>query len=123
MKVKKWKFRFFGWFFYVSNTPFRIKYRQDRDGKQRDFYYKHKKPFLDKHNWTCEICGKKEEHLNIHHILRWANFPELRTDERNFMCLCNDCHNAIHDNPFLECKMIRKKAKELGYNVKDLYKQ
>ena len=43
----------------------------------------------------CEICGSKE-HLEAHHIIKWADYPQGRIDIKNGMCLCHECHTEEH---------------------------
>lgn len=45
----------------------------------------------------CEKCGAKE-HLEAHHIIKWADYPKGRIDINNGMCLCHDCHTEQHRN-------------------------
>ena len=44
----------------------------------------------------CEICCSKEN-LVAHHIVPWECSIKGRTDIKNGMCLCKDCHKMIHD--------------------------
>lgn len=38
-------------------------------------------------SFKCKICNTKEK-LQAHHILRWADYPELRYDINNGITLC-----------------------------------
>ena len=42
-------------------------------------------------NFCCKICRSKKD-LQVHHILRWADFPELRYDINNGIALCRIHH-------------------------------
>jgi HNH endonuclease len=53
--------------------------------------YKWSKAVLEKFNYTCEICGSKEN-LEAHHILPVKTNQELVEDVNNGACLCHDCH-------------------------------
>ena len=44
---------------------------------------------------ACELCASTE-HLEAHHIIKWADFPHGRIDMNNGMCLCHDCHTEEH---------------------------
>ena len=43
----------------------------------------------------CEKCGSTEA-LQAHHILPYSKYPELRSDIKNLMILCCDCHSEKH---------------------------
>lgn len=44
---------------------------------------------------TCGKCGSTEN-LQAHHILPWSDFPEVRTEVSNGICLCGSCHSKEH---------------------------
>jgi len=52
-------------------------------------------------NWTCQKCGAKSGngktiYLHPHHILNFAEYPELRFDVNNGITLCRKCHKEFH---------------------------
>lgn len=104
---------------------FRLKNSQARDN-ERHLYdvVPLKERLWRKQGHKCMMCGKeirKYGHSQLHHVLPYQRFPQFATDIRNVMLLCNDCHDEIHGNPFLDCKMQTEKAEELGINLKDYY--
>ena len=58
----------------------------------------------------CEKCGATE-HLEAHHIIKWADYPKGRIDINNGMCLCHDCHTEQHRNDQSYFMMAAKKLK------------
>jgi 5-methylcytosine-specific restriction endonuclease McrA len=53
-------------------------------------------------DYTCEICGyKNEERFNkgitVHHIKHQQYHPELADDPDNLVCLCHKCHSKVHN--------------------------
>jgi hypothetical protein len=63
----------------------------------KDFEYKKwHRSILRKYNYICQICGIRGGHLSAHHIKRWSEYPELRYDIENGLCLCYDCHMELH---------------------------
>jgi len=44
----------------------------------------------------CELCGRASTRLHAHHIIRYADAPDLRDDLRNGIALCPRCHRAVH---------------------------
>ena len=119
---KMWKIG--GWRLYLTHN-FRLKNSQSRDQERNhNGIVDAKRIKWAKTDGHCEICGVKIEKFNrveIHHILPWWRFPKFETDQRNLLILCHDCHQTIHRNPFIECKMITEKCKELGIDYQDYY--
>ena len=44
----------------------------------------------------CQCCGEADKIIEVHHILPVAKYPELVSDERNMICLCQSCHSKYH---------------------------
>ena len=45
---------------------------------------------FDRDDFTCQICGEKEN-LRANHIKRFINNPELRTETSNGITICQNC--------------------------------
>lgn len=50
---------------------------------------------LRRDNYRCRECDSPEN-LHAHHIVRWAECPELRIEVSNGLTLCRTCHEAEH---------------------------
>lgn len=37
------------------------------------------------------------------------------------MCVCNDCHRKIHNNPYYNIRLQEEKGKEIGIDIKEVY--
>lgn len=48
---------------------------------------------------TCRRCGKVHKSNDAHHIAPRDEFPDLRFDLSNGVCLCQSCHMWVHMNP------------------------
>jgi len=52
--------------------------------------------------YTCQLCGKvfdkRSKALHVHHKASFAEYPDLRSEEANGICLCKRCHLWIHSN-------------------------
>jgi 5-methylcytosine-specific restriction enzyme A len=42
--------------------------------------------------WTCDICKKWTENIDLDHIKKRGSHPELLTDLSNLRPLCRECH-------------------------------
>ena len=51
---------------------------------------------FERDNYTCQICGKRGEYLEAHHLKRWCDYPSLRFDVDNGITLCKECHKSVH---------------------------
>ncbi len=54
-----------------------------------------KKIVLERDNHQCTRCEGKND-LHVHHIVSWADAPELRIIPENGIVLCKRCHNKEH---------------------------
>lgn len=48
-------------------------------------------------NYTCQICKKRGNKLNAHHLNGYHWFLEGRYDVNNGVTLCENCHKKFHD--------------------------
>ena len=99
----------------LSNHQRSLKLAQD----SRDI----KAQLYKKQDGCCPHCGKQFDmnYMELHHILPWARFPELRQKKRNQLLLCHDCHKEIHCNPYLNIRLMEEKAKEFGIDLNERY--
>ena len=58
-------------------------------------YRKWRESILARDNYKCTKCGSKTK-LHVHHINKFADYPELRLDDDNAITLCETCHFKIH---------------------------
>jgi len=68
-----------------------------RNWRNSPEYRKWHKRVLERDNYTCQICGAKEN-LVAHHINHASYFPEQRFDVNNGVTLCYECHMNFHNN-------------------------
>lgn len=82
-----------------TNSP---NYKHDRTDeervKQRKYpaYIKWRESVYQRDDYTCVNCGRRGCTINAHHIYSYIKFPELRTDVRNGITLCYECHRRFH---------------------------
>lgn len=72
-------------------------------------YKQFRKDVRRRDNRTCQFpgCGATK-HIQVHHILPWSDYPHLRCDTTNGVCLCRKCHQRIWKNEYLYVKMFRE---------------
>ena len=46
-------------------------------------------------NFSCQFPECNRKNIQVHHILRHANFPTLRENPKNLICLCNKHHKQV----------------------------
>lgn len=64
-------------------------------------WIKFRKKFLEgKKNfegyYTCEICGRWKEYIEVDHIIKRSVAPDKVFDETNLRLLCHDCHIGVN---------------------------
>lgn len=65
-------------------------------------------------DYTCQVCSSKNTKLASHHIYGWAEYPLLRYEMSNGVCLCVGCHKRLHKQfgPFTTRKHFNQFCKE-----------
>lgn len=56
-------------------------------------------------NFTCQICGDKENSLNVHHLCYDRDNDIHEYKDTELMTLCEDCHQSEHDPELLNDKI------------------
>jgi hypothetical protein len=51
---------------------------------------------FERDNWICQKCKEKGGKLRPHHILNFAEYPELRFSKENGITFCENCHVSFH---------------------------
>lgn len=121
----KWTWKLFGLYFTISNC--RVKKRHacgySRAGYEGKKLWRIKNRLYKQHEGKCPHCGRPFafEAMELHHVLPFARFQDLITDDRNVIMICHDCHKEIHCNPYLNIKLMEAKAAELGINLDERY--
>lgn len=78
-------------------------------GYQEGFNYgfsSRKEAILNRDNYTCQCCGKKNKKLEVHHIIYRSQGGT--DDENNLITLCEDCHKAVHNGDIILDKKPKK---------------
>lgn len=61
--------------------------------KERVRFHKYFRPkVLQRDNYTCQICDAYGAELQVDHIKKWSEYPELRFELSNCRTVCKSCH-------------------------------
>lgn len=69
--------------------------------------------------YICQCCKKKfKQHLEVHHIMPFSQYPHMGDDLGNGISLCQKCHAKYHDvykgkeNAVTFAKFLRDEGKK-----------
>lgn len=94
---------------HLMKNPALINEKLKHWGYQKGFDYgfsSRKEAILHRDNYTCQICGKKNIRLEVHHIIYRSQGGT--DDENNLITLCENCHKDIHDGKIVLTKKPKK---------------
>lgn len=69
-------------------------YGLNRPEMQTPEYKQWRYSVMARDKFECQICHRKTQ-LEVHHVLKWANFPHLRYVQSNGISLCETCHDTV----------------------------
>ena len=114
--------------FYITFSSCRTKLRTpagNHANKQHEAMKltKMRHTMYDEQQGICPHCGKYFDFawMEMHHVLPWSRFGNLRYKRENMLLLCHDCHKEIHIDPYLNIRLMEAKSKELGIDLKDKF--
>ncbi|MCP3686754.1 MAG: HNH endonuclease [bacterium] len=95
--------------YYIRHREERLLYQKEYDSKHTNKPHPPSQRWRDKHEYklwresvykrdgyTCQHCGTSGCKVYAHHIKEGKDYPELRYDVDNGICLCKKCHDSIH---------------------------
>ena len=86
---------------------------KDKEHELRSKYSWTKKAqdIKDRSNWLCAICRKEGrleyDDLEVHHIIKLKDRPDLLTDDSNLICLCTYHHKLADAGKISEDELRR----------------
>lgn len=116
----------FGWNIYLSRERLRIMpvSKQRGNGLARRMRELRNRLWNKRHG-QCELCGNvlPKESMSLHHILPYADFPQLATRRWNLLMLCPCCHFLIHQDLPRQTRLMEQTARQHGINLEQVYRQ
>lgn len=115
-----YKLKMFGWRLYFTNVKMK---KMSSVGVRRSAHHTAMQTFKRRrfkiNGGTCDLCGKrlKFDDVQLHHILPYSEFPQYGVNPKNMEIVCEDCHHAIHLNPYANLKRMEVKAREFGFDL------
>lgn len=68
----------------------------EKDKAERSRFHKYfRLKIMQRDNFTCQICDAYGIELQVDHIKKWSDYPELRFDISNCRTVCTPCHYYI----------------------------
>lgn len=80
---------------YCSKACYR-KQKWVENGRHKRGYNELRNDVLEKYSETCQLCGKKKDRMEVHHLDSIRYDGDLNNDMSNMTLLCKKCHYAIH---------------------------
>ena len=107
------------YYLYISDRKMKAASGNKRSKAEK--HLKHLQTFrmmAEKQVCACELCGDKERELQMHHLYAVSEYPEKELEPDNTMLVCSQCHQRIHNNPFLWCDLINERLPKTEPNTK-----
>lgn len=60
-------------------------------------WQKRRLEIMQKDNFTCQICGRSDKTLNVHHLIYRVSSKIHEYTDKELITLCEDCHNKEHN--------------------------
>ena len=125
-KTRIYRLKLMGWRLYLANCRMK-KVNPSAVARHKGCYSaamkSKKKRMFAVSGGTCDICGCRmsQDDLQLHHILPYAEFPQYGMNPSNLEMVCDECHHAIHMNPYENLQRMEQKARELGFDLREYY--
>lgn len=103
------RLKILGVYFSISNLRLQYLNRRRNYGLNSKQRRNLRQLALDAHGGVCQVCGKHltVDNVDIHHIIP-LSMNGRRSDPKNIMAVCRDCHCKIHMNPLMYAEEVRK---------------
>lgn len=117
-----------GWRFYISN--YRLKKMNPAAVRRRQAFFSEsiascKKRRYKLNQGRCDLCGQpiRWDDVQIHHVLPYGEFPQYGLNPKNMEIACEECHHALHLNPYRNLERMEAKAREFGFDLREYFSE
>ena len=97
----------------VEKKHYKYSYKESRL-RSKSAWTDKSKQIREDANYLCEVCKDKGiynyRNVEVHHILKLRDRPDLLLDNYNLICLCKDCHR-LADAGIISVDYLQELAK------------
>ena len=98
----------------VEKKHYKYSYKESRL-RSKSAWTNKSKQIREDANYLCEVCKDKGvynyRNVEVHHIEKLKEQPELWLDDDNLICLCKDCHRMA-DAGMIDKEYLKKLARQ-----------
>ena len=102
----------------VEKKRYKYSYKESRL-RSKSAWTEKSKQIREDANYLCEVCKDKGiynyRNVEVHHILKLRDRPDLLLDNYNLVCLCKDCHR-LADAGIISVDYLQELAKRREEN-------
>ena len=102
----------------VEKKRYKYSYKESRM-RSKSAWTEKSKQIREDANYLCEVCKDKGiynyRNVEVHHILKLRDRPDLLLDNYNLVCLCKDCHR-LADAGIISVDYLQELAKRREEN-------
>lgn len=78
-----------------NNPAWKGGVRSENDKDRARFRKQYQQLVFERDNYTCQICDVYGASIQVDHIKRWSEYPDLRFNLDNCRTLCMACHYYV----------------------------
>lgn len=103
-----------GYVCHVEKKKYKYSYKESRM-RSKSAWTEKSRQIREDANYLCEVCKDKGiynyRNIEVHHIEKLKDKPELWLDDDNLTCLCKDCHR-LADAGMIDKEYLKKLARQ-----------
>lgn len=103
-----------GYVCHVEKKRYKYSYKESRM-RSKSVWTEKSKQIREDANYLCEVCKDKGiynyRNVEVHHIEKLKDKPELWLNDDNLICLCKSCHR-LADAGMIDKEYLKKLARQ-----------